>query len=60
MNSAENLDPGERIEATVKPPAIRDGIDMASDEQCLIVPAVQGRPKISGGIVVNLDVAQRF
>jgi hypothetical protein len=55
LQPPENLQPGDSIQAAIKPPTVRHGIDMAADEQRSLRCAAQGGPEITRRIVVNLD-----
>ena len=54
VNSPQNLHPGERIQATIEPAAIRHRINMPADEERFLRFAAQGRPKISGFVAMRL------
>src|SRR6266481_6196694 len=55
INAPKNFDARKHIEAPVEPPPVRDGIDMAADEQGALRFAAKSRPEIAGGVGVNLD-----
>ena len=55
VDAPQNFDAGQHVQTAIEPAAVRHGIDVAADEQRFVGFAAQGRPKISGRVIVNFQ-----
>src|SRR5262249_5188771 len=55
VETAQDFERGEEVEAAIQPAAVGHGIQMATEEQCFFGGAGQSDPVVGGRIVMMLD-----